>query len=74
MNDKEQEEIELEQAALLAADIKWLMGNDQFKRVIMDRYIKQTAVVIGSSFTGKDTEMEELKAISGLKYFLDTNK
>ena len=70
----EEEQIEMEQAKQLALDIKWLENNDQFKRVIWDRYMNQTALVIGSNFSGQEAEVEALKAISGLKYFLDTNK
>ena len=70
----EEEQIEMEQAKQLALDIKWLENNDQFKRVILDRYINQTALVIGSNFSGQEAEAEALKAVSGLKYFLDTNK
>jgi len=68
------EQAEIDDANALAADIKWLMSNDQFKRVILDRYINQTSLTIGSNFSGQQAEIEALKAVSGLNYFLETNK
>lgn len=74
MNDNELIEIEKAQEEALAADIKWLFSNDQFKRVILDRYIAQTASVIGSNFTNQEAEVEALKSVSHLNMFLNNNK
>jgi len=69
-----EEQTEIDEAKSLSDDIKYLMKNPQFQRVIMKRYIEQTALVVGSSFSGQPAEVEALKAVSQLKYFLDTNE
>ncbi len=73
MTDTELEELEIEAAELLAADIKWLMANDQFKRVILQKYINDTSLDVGTSFIGSDDQIQQLKSISDLMAFLTNN-
>ena len=68
-----EEQLELDQAEKFSADIKWLMGNDQFKRVILDRYIKGTAFDVGVAFTGSDDDIARLTSVTNLTNFLAVN-
>lgn len=69
-----EEQAEMDAEKQLSNDIRWLFNNDQFKRAILSRYISQTSLTIGSNFSGQEAEIEALKAVSGLNYFLQTNK
>jgi hypothetical protein len=71
LTDAEREQLNYE--LKLSNDIKDLMENETFKRVIMDLYINDTALVIGSSFTGSESDMEALKAVTHLRSFLYRN-
>ncbi len=68
------EELELLEEQKLQGDLDFLLKNPQFQRVILDRYINQTALVLGSNFTGSDGEVEALKAVSHLNMFIAANK
>jgi len=68
-----EEQLEIDQAKSLANDIKWLMSNDQFKRVILDRYIKETAFEVGVAFTGSKDDLDKLTSVTNITNFLAIN-
>ena len=68
-----EEQLEMDQAKSLADDIKWLMSNDQFKRVILDRYIKDTAFEVGVAFTGSKDDLDKLTSTTNITNFLAIN-
>ena len=72
--DPTAEELELLEEQKLQEDLDFLLRNPQFKRVILDRYINQTALVVGANFTGSEQEAEALKAVSHLNMFIAANK
>jgi hypothetical protein len=76
MDDIEMEEAErreLEYQKRLSDDIKILMNNESFQRAILEGYIRDTSVSVGSSFSGSESEIESLKAISHLKAYLENS-
>ena len=73
-NDYTPEELaEIAVADRLAADIKYLMSNDQFKRVIIGKYINDTALNVGVSFTGSKEDIDKLTSVTNLTDFLAIN-
>jgi len=68
-----EEQLEIEGQRELAEDIQWLMKNEQFKRVILDKYIKDSSVEVGMSFTGSEEQMDTLKSITSLVNYLTIN-
>ncbi len=68
-----EEQLEIDQAKSLADDIKWLMSNDQFKRVILDKYIKDTAFEVGVAFTGSKDDLDKLTSVTNITNFLAIN-
>ena len=70
----EEERKQLEAEKQLKRDIEYLMNDKVFQRVIMGQYISKTAFVIGSHFTGSESEVKALGAISHLQSFLTNNK
>ena len=72
-NYSPEELAEIAVADRLAADIKYLMSNDQFKRVIIGRYINDTALDVGVAFTGSKEDIDKLTSVTNLTDFLTVN-
>jgi len=70
----EEELKQLDQEKQMKRDIEYLMEDKVFQRVILNGYIVKTAIVIGSHFTGSDSEVKALSAVSHLQSFLTNNK
>ena len=68
-----EEQTEIDEAKSLATDIKYLMKNPQFQRVIIDRYIKDTSFDVGVSFTGSKEDIDRLTSVTKLSNFLAIN-
>jgi len=64
------EDYELSQKEDFEKKIKLLLQDRLFQEVIINGYINDTAVTVGSNFSGTDDEISTLKAISHLKTFL----
>ena len=71
IEDAERKELEYQKR--LSDDIKVLMNNEAFQRVILESYIRDTAFRVGSMFSGSDEDIESLKAISHLKRYLENS-
>jgi len=71
LSEVEREEFDRE--VQLSNDIKMLMADETFRRVILDGYINDNALSIGSAFVGSVEQVEGLKAISHLKRYLEVN-
>ena len=72
-NYSPEELAEIAVADRLAADIKYLMSNDQFKRVIIGKYINDTALNVGVAFTGSKEDIDKLTSVTNLTDFLTVN-
>jgi len=72
-NYSPEELAEIAVADRLAADIKYLMSNDQFKRVIIGKYINDTALDVGVAFTGSKEDIDKLTSVTNLTDFLTVN-
>ena len=70
--DSEQREA-YDKEVRLSNDIRVLMADETFRRVILDGYIGGIALSVGSAFVGSVEQVEELKAISHLKRYLEVN-
>ena len=68
-----EEQLEMDQAKSLADDIKYLMSNPQFKRVILGKYINDTALNVGIAFTGSKEDIDKLTSVTNLTDFLAIN-
>lgn len=73
MDITEEEIKEYEQKLQMANDIKWLMSNDQFKRVIVNAYVNETALNVGIAYSGSDGDVTALKSITHISDFLAVN-
>ena len=71
LEDAERRELEYQKR--LSDDIKVLMNNEAFQRVILESYIRDTSIRVGSSFSGSNEDIETLKAISHLKAYLENS-
>ena len=64
-------EAEIEYKALTLAGTE-LMKNHNFKKVILDGYINYVALETGKSFSGTDSEVDALKAVTHLQNYLNS--
>ncbi len=74
LTDAELEAQELANQIQMRDDIAYLLDNPQFQRAILKGYIDDTALVVGSTFSNDDSEINSLKAISHLKMFIESNQ
>ena len=70
--DKEEESAEIAEFKELCIDARSLMDNRLFQKVILDGYIRDTALDIGTSFDGSDTDIDALRAITQLQNYLNS--
>ncbi len=63
------EEIEYKALTLAATE---LMKNVNFKTVILDGYIDYVALETGKTFSGTDSEIDSLKAVTHLQNYLNS--
>ncbi len=52
--------------------LKDLMETDDFKELILNDYIHQTSVEVGTNYTGDRSDVESLLAITHFKQYLDS--
>ena len=67
MNELTPDEIEYKELQQLATE---LLKNNAFQKVIVDLYVKKTAIGIGSTFTGSADDIDALKAVTHLNNFM----
>ncbi len=76
MNKPSDEELEVQEQLKqeqLRDDLSFLMDNPQFKRAILNTFISETALDIGTSFDNSQGAIDALKAVSYLRMFISTN-
>ena len=74
LSEIQQEEQELLQQEQNKDDLDFLMDNPQFRRAILDGYIRKTCIDVGGSFGNSDSEVDALKAVSHLRLHLESNQ
>ncbi len=61
-----------EEAAAIDKGVKMkkLLANPEFKSLILEEYIQNQALDVGTAFSGDEADVDTLKAISGLNVFI----
>ncbi len=64
----------MEEAEILemASDMRQLLDNRLFQKLIVDAYINKSALSVGTSFTGSKSDLELLSAVTHLTNHINT--